>query len=126
MPMFLLMSTAFYMVGVNGGRNRNYQKALRVLVLKYIWCILGMAVWTCGTISSVIDIEKSCFQKSRVIVLINFLIIGIIGFFISTILLMMIICCLPYVISSFAEIKDFFHEEFDFTAVGGNSHRITL
>ena len=81
-------------------------------------------MWTIHTVVLLVDISKECFEKSRLIVIINFFVIGVIGSVFTTIMTVIIVCCFPMVIRSLREIREFFLEGFDFSAVGQNSERM--
>ena len=128
MPMFCFVSLAYYMVKCQGSCNKeirktrnsrqNQQRAFKLIVLKYIWLLIGMTVWTIHTVVLIVDIGKECFEKSRLIVIINFFVIGIIGAVFTTMMIVILVCCFPLVIKSLREIREFFLEGFDFTALG--------
>ena len=50
-PMFLLVSFSFYIVRSDAHQGRhtshNFQKAVRIVVIKYLWLIIGITWWTC-------------------------------------------------------------------------------
>ena len=89
-----------------------------MIIFKYLWLLLGVTVWTIHTLVMILDIGKECFEKSRLIVIINFFIIGVIGSVFTTLMLLILVCCFPMVITSLREIRGFFLDEFDFMALG--------
>jgi hypothetical protein len=80
-----------------------------------------MTIWTIHTLVLLVDIGKECFVKSRLIVIINFFIIGLIGSVFAILMLLLIVCCFPMLITSLKEIREFFLDGFNFRAVGANS-----
>lgn len=81
--------------------------------------ILGMTIWTIHTVVLIVDIGKECFEKSRLIVIINFFIIGVIGAVFAILMLVIMVCCFPMVINTLRDIREFFFEGgFDFNRFG--------
>jgi len=94
-----------------------------LIVLKYIWLLIGMTVWTIHTINLIVDISKECFEESRLIVIVNFFIIGVIGSVFTIMMMFILLCCFPLVIKSLKEIREFFMEGLDFSTLGGRNNQ---
>lgn len=79
-----------------------------------------MTAWTIHTVVLLVEIGRECFEKSRLVVIINFFIIGVIGSVFTTLMLVILVCCFPMVVRSLREIREFLMDGFDFTALGQN------
>jgi hypothetical protein len=124
-PLLLMMSYAlFYDTCSKSGRplrnqHNDLQKAFHTTGLRYAYQFVTNVIWTSKQFWNMRELESSCFEKNRWLVITNYFMIFAYGSAIMIVVFLIMICYCPVLINALQPVT----EDLNHIPVSSTSHR---